>query len=1115
MPTLTIGDKSVTVDDGFLKLSPEQQNAAVADIAKSLGVTGAPEAAADPVTTNQVVRATATGVPIVGGLLNQANAATNAALAPVLNPLFDEKDQLKGKTFSERRAESLRQQNEMDKRFEEQHPVIDTVAKVAGGVGGSIPAMMAAPAAFGLTGTLPQMVARGAASNAALGGVDAITRSQDPLAPAAVGGILGGTLPLVGRGVGKLAQGVREWRNPSPVVPQNLETVAGVDIPLTTGQKASDPIAQAEEEIMRRGGRGGSAEAIARQADEEARAAVEQASGNIAASLDPAAASARTAPQAAAEVVQSELAAAAAARAAAEQQQALRVVSEGESLARGLGGGAAPVSPFDAAENTGAAVTRARDAKVAATREAYKARDAVEGTFDPSVPRGMAEDIRTRLNAGENPIWVDPTNESTANKALKLIDETLGKDTGLFKNAAAPMPPPERAAAPVAAAVEDPTVTALRQKYGNEVAEAYLKQGGAKPEAKAVPSLLQFIAAKGGLRPDAELEALGLATGHRAQIPGQSGFFNVVGKNGSPLDRMREAAEEAGYLRGADGGTSTPREFLDLIEAELRGQKRYPAGHEGHVTKKEGAARGAREQAEYDRVNQGLENDLSEAGHGGLKSDVKERAVKLMREDGMSADEAVDTAFMQLDQEEAAGAVASGLPKGAPAASGFPGDKPLAAAAPRDVDLRAMDEARKRLVTMFGDAKSKAISTGDKSDMRAMGKILEEFDNSISDALASGKFSGDAKLAADLQAAARKSHAEYRQTFSSRGPGDEIGRQVEKILGRYHDTAATPGEIANMAYGPASNPGSGNTEKIALRLRDILGENSADWQRYKQGLFVHIAQAGAGDAPLAPAKAAGRIDKFLNGQTSRFANKIFSPEERRQMANYAKSLRAAEPSTAPLNEVEKAVARIAGTDGHLPASPVEVADMLYGRAGKGDKGLSVRLALRIKNDLTPESWTAVRQGMWEKLTARGEGLEPFGPQALSTRLHDFLNGNGKPLARVMFSKAEREEMAKLASIYKRMTPLKGTTNPSGTAPMLAKIASRASDNVLALIGLGAGGVPGAIAGHALQRGAGAIKEARAAKEATRLFFGPQARRPAGHSRLPQLIGASAIPASQR
>lgn len=1225
--------------------------------------------AAEPVTTNKVARAAATGVPIIGGALNQLDAATNAALAPVLNPLFDEKDQLKGATFAERRRESLRQQNEMDRSFSEAHPVIDTAAKVAGGVAGSIPAMTAAPAAFGLTGTLPQMVTRGAASNAAVGAADALVRGESPAAGAAVGGVVGAAAPLVARGVGQLARSIKEWRNPTPPAAQNVEKVAGVDIPM---HQTLDPAIEARKEIMRRGAAGGDAEKIALQADDEARHAIEQASGNIGRSLDPAASgdhyiihnpitatvpqrvqflrrgdstaimlpdrgiidvtnmakmgmsdeemiarslgnhldsnlpdlsqvkrvepSARTAPQAAGEVVQSELAAQAAAREAAAQQQALRVAAEGDSLARGIGGGAAPVSALDAGEGVGAAVAARRASAIERTKAAYKARDTVEGTFDESVPRGLAEDIRTRLNSGENPIWVDPTNASTANRALKLIDQTLGRDSGVFENAAGPKPAPgsapSRAAAP---ATEDETVSALRAKFGDTVADAYARQhapsdilprdlAGAKPRynigqdqyepkfasdidkamfiaaqsnksardaefrtwlkgngytdaeisrhgqavrdaikqqargsepgavhiARTTPpagaaeqqslSLLEFIASKGGLAPHAELDAIGLGHGSRSQIPGRSGFFGTVRKNGDQIDRMREAAEEAGYLRGAHGETSTPTQFLDAIDAELRGQKLYPEGHAGFTNKREAAARGVREQSELDSVMRGHERDLEDAGYGGLGPDVRKRATALMHDEGMSADDAVDHAMRHLEQEDAALA----------GVHGFPGDAPMgapAAAAPRSVDLKAMDEARKRLVTMYGDAKSAAIRSGDKSDMRAMGKILTEFDNSIGDALASGKFSGDAALAKELQDAARRSHAEYRQTFSSRGPGDEIGRNVEKILGRYSDTAATPEEIAKMSYGPKSSPGTGAVVKTALRLQKILGENSPEWGQYKSGLFAYVD-----DANLSPAKRAARIDSFLNTSLAKGA---LAAEDRAGMSRYANSLRVTEPRGAPLNEVEKAVARIAGTDGHLPASPTEVADMLFSRSGKGDKGMSVRLALRLKNDLKPESWSAVRQGMWEKLTNAGEGKIEFGPQALSQRLHEFLNESGKPLARVLFSKAEREEMAKLASVYKRMTPLKGTTNPSGTAPMLAKIAKKASNNILALIGLGAHGVSGAIVGHAIQRGAEGLKDARAGKEAVRLFFGPQARRPVVSSRLPQLIGAPAVEASQR
>lgn len=162
---------------------------------------GAP---ADPVTANNVVRSAATGVPVVGGLLNKADAATNAALSYVLNPLFDEKDQLKG-SLGERYAQSLRDQEGMDKKFEEQHPVIDEGAKLAGGAAAMVPAIAAAPEMLGATGNLGARVLRGGISNAAIGGADAAARGQNPVTGAIVGGVTGAVLPAATEGALHLA----------------------------------------------------------------------------------------------------------------------------------------------------------------------------------------------------------------------------------------------------------------------------------------------------------------------------------------------------------------------------------------------------------------------------------------------------------------------------------------------------------------------------------------------------------------------------------------------------------------------------------------------------------------------------------------------------------------------------------------------------------------------------------------------------------------------------------------------------------------------------------------------------------------------------------------------
>lgn len=167
---------------------------------------------------NNLVRQIGTGVPIIGGALNKADAATNAALAPILNPLFSKANQLQGDTFAQRYQNSLAMQNGQDQQFQGDHPVLSTGAQIAGGVGalgGLASAVPAAGTALGMTGNLASRTIAGGLSSAAIGGADAAVRSDGDLGAiergAALGGIIGAAAPtagkLIGAGVNRLIGG--------------------------------------------------------------------------------------------------------------------------------------------------------------------------------------------------------------------------------------------------------------------------------------------------------------------------------------------------------------------------------------------------------------------------------------------------------------------------------------------------------------------------------------------------------------------------------------------------------------------------------------------------------------------------------------------------------------------------------------------------------------------------------------------------------------------------------------------------------------------------------------------------------------------------------------------
>ena len=119
-------------------------------------------------------------------------------------------------------------------------------------------------------------------------------------------------------------------------------------------------------------------------------------------------------------------------------------------------------------------------------------------------------------------------------------------------------------------------IDALRAAGNGEVIFQY----GRKPVRPA--SLFEFLAARGGLRPNPELRYI---LDGNPLVPRKGPLLR---SSGLTLDHAREACVEAGYLQDAGafhGGVteSTIGDLLDAIADEARGQKRYRAEDEGRL----------------------------------------------------------------------------------------------------------------------------------------------------------------------------------------------------------------------------------------------------------------------------------------------------------------------------------------------------------------------------------------------------------------------------------------------------------------------------------------------------------------------------------------------------
>lgn len=237
MATLNIQGQKVKVDDAFLSMTPEQQNAAVQEIAKSLPA--APDgnaAAADERAKAGIAKAqqimdgggpkpegghkvpdyqppgfdmgaggtfltsTGEGIPIAGPLIDKGLTAAAAGIGSAIS----------GEPYSKVQGDM----SQMQETSRAAHPVARTLGNVTGAVAGTLPAIMAAPEAFGIgAASVPAQALISAGTGGMINAADSAVRSGGDPRETFKGGLMGlgaGLAapvvgPLIGKGVKAVA----------------------------------------------------------------------------------------------------------------------------------------------------------------------------------------------------------------------------------------------------------------------------------------------------------------------------------------------------------------------------------------------------------------------------------------------------------------------------------------------------------------------------------------------------------------------------------------------------------------------------------------------------------------------------------------------------------------------------------------------------------------------------------------------------------------------------------------------------------------------------------------------------------------------------------------------
>lgn len=142
--------------------------------------------------------------------------------------------------------------------------------------------------------------------------------------------------------------------------------------------------------------------------------------------------------------------------------------------------------------------------------------------------------------------------------------------------------------------------------------------------------------------------------------------------------------------------------------------------------------------------------------------------------------------------------------------------------------------------------------------------------------------------------------------------------------------------------------------------------------------------------------------------------------------------------------IGRVVQKILGKGNTPAAIPNDVADYMYGASGTNPNTLNVGVVNRVKSIMGEQSpeWSAVKQGLFSRLTETPQGVTDWGPGQVAQRVNKFLNGDGKEMSGALFSPAERAMVQNYADLMRKLQVPQAGANWSNTSTFLQNMAHR-------------------------------------------------------------------------